>query len=175
VTSQLRQLRSEGADSLVVFSQVGINYVWSGLRSIGWAPSIYTTPAAYFFSSNIGSLASKTVTNCSWPLKQGQSLDSGLTTLFKAVSAKIPTSTSTPIAVYYNDSLGLFKLAVEKTHSLNPDVLRAALQKFQNVSYTSPIWKYTFSATNHDGFPNTGLGICPLTSLGAYDYPVSVP
>jgi branched-chain amino acid transport system substrate-binding protein len=170
VTPQLQQLKSEGATSILLLPSSSINYVFSGLVSMDWNPPIYAGAAADFYTSSIGTLSSPILVNCAWPIVPGQSLPAGLSKLFKAVTAQIPASTSTQISTYYSDDLGLFMLAVEKTHSLNSAVLANAIQNFKNVSYTSPTWTYTFTPTDHDGFPAKGLAMCPLTAYGPYDY-----
>jgi len=172
VTSQLRQLKADGADALAVLSTAGLDHIYDGLRTIGWTPTIFTTAVAYFVGyDSLGSLASTTYANCNVPLAKGATLDDGVQGVLKAVSAKTGVTPSTPTAIIFNDDLGLVKAAIEKDKSINPDKMRAALEGLSDFSYTSPTYKYSFSATSHAGFPDAEVGLCSLKPLGPFDYP----
>ncbi|MBO9522347.1 MAG: ABC transporter substrate-binding protein [Nocardioidaceae bacterium] len=174
VTSQLRQLKSDGADALAVLSTAGLDHVYDGLRTIGWTPQIFTTAVAYFVGyDSLGNLSGSAFANCNVPLAQGASPDAGTEAVLKAVSDKTGVTPSTPTAIIFNDDLGLVKAAIETSKSVDPDKMRAALEGMTDFSYTSPTYTYGFSASDHAGFPDEEVGLCRLKPLGPYDYPYS--
>jgi branched-chain amino acid transport system substrate-binding protein len=176
VTTQLRQLKSQGADGVAVLAATGLGHIYDGLRTIGWTPKIYATEVARFVGYDaLGSLAGNVSTTCNVPLQPGAKPDPGISAVLKAVSDKNGVSPSTPSSVIFNDDLGIVKAAIEKAKTTDPDVLRDTIQQMNGFSYTSPTYTYTFSPTQHNGFPASRIGVCRIKPMGPFDYPYSAP
>ncbi|HLG92308.1 MAG TPA: ABC transporter substrate-binding protein [Acidimicrobiales bacterium] len=176
VTTQLRQLKAAGADGLALFAEGGLGQVYDGLRAIGWSPPIVTTAAAYIVGySSLGSLAATTYSNCSVALQPGQEPDAPSTALLQAVSAKTGVNPNLTAAIIYNDDLLILKYAIEKTRTLDPDAIKSAIEGIKSMSFTSPQYRYTFSVTNHDGWPYSEIHMCKMAPLGKFDFPIIAP
>jgi branched-chain amino acid transport system substrate-binding protein len=176
VTTQLRQLQGEGADGLAILASSGLGHIYDGLRTLGWTPPLYANEVARFVGyEELGSLAGDIVNTCGVPLKMGGKLDPGITSVLEAVSAKDGVTPSTPSAVIFNDDLGILKVAIEKAKTLDPETLSKTIEELKDFSYTSPTYKYTFSSTQHNGFPASSVGMCRLKPMGPFDYPYAAP
>lgn len=172
VTTQLRQLQGEGVDGVAILGSSGLGHIYEGLRTIGWTPPLYANEVARFVGyEEIGSLADKIVNACGVPLPMGQKLDAGMTAVLKAVSDVNGVSPTTPTSVIFNDDLGILKAAIEKAKTLDPEVLRETIEAMKDFSYTSPTYTYSFSASQHNGFPSSSVGMCRLKPMGPFDYP----
>jgi branched-chain amino acid transport system substrate-binding protein len=176
VTTQVRQLQASGADGVALLAEGGLGQVYNAFHQIGWSPPIVTTAAAYLVGySSLGSLAPTTYSNCSISLQSGEQLPSSVTDLMQSVTSKIgvtPTDTAVPI---YNDDLLIVKSAIESTHTLDPNAIKQNIESMQNRSFTWPKYAYTFSATNHDGWPPSEIHMCKMTPLGPFDFPLIAP
>jgi branched-chain amino acid transport system substrate-binding protein len=176
VTTQLRQLKSQGVDGIAVLAATGIGHIYDGLRTLGWTPHIYGTEVARFVGYDaLGSLADDVTITCNVPLKQGSSLDPGIANVLKTVSAKTGVTPTTPSSVIFNDDLGIVKAAIERAKSTDSTALKNTLEHMADVSYTSPEYSYTFSSTQHNGFPGSKVGICRVKPMGPYDYGYAAP
>jgi len=174
VSTQLTQAKSSGAQAIVLLAQGGLGAVYSGLSSMGWLPPILGTATAYFEAyTSLGSLASTTYANCGVAVRKGQSLDPASAKVVKAVIAKTgpqPDYASTIINV--NDDLLVIKYAIEKDHSITPNAFAKTVESIHHKSFTSSNYLYTFSATNHDGWPASQSHMCYLSPLGEDGTPV---
>jgi len=174
VSTQLGQAKASGARAIVLLAQGGLGAVYSGLSSMGWLPPILGTATAYFEAyTSLGSLASTTYANCGVAVKKGQTLDPASAKVVKAVIAKTgpqPDYASTIINV--NDDLLIVKYVIDHNHSTTAKQFASTVESIHHKAFTSPNYVYTFSATNHDGWPASQSHMCFLSPLGEYGTPV---
>ncbi len=172
-TPEVQSVKSKGADGVALIAETGLGSIYSAMHTIGWSPPIVTTAVAYFIGySSLGSLAKTTFSNCAVALKPGQQPDAGSVSLLKAVTAQTGPTPNDTSMVIYNDDFLIFKAAITKYHSTDPTAIAKAIEGMKNVSFTSPDYHYTFTATNHNGWPYSNIHMCKMSPLGPYDYPI---
>jgi branched-chain amino acid transport system substrate-binding protein len=174
VTTQLRQLKDGGADGLVILS-VGavVGHVYEALKALNWSPkTVGTYSLLYSGRTSLGALAANTFFSCGIGVADGATPDAGLDTLVQKSNTafgKLPTNAG---GIWSIDSIKILKAAVEKHHSIDPDAIKSAIESFKGVSYTSPNFTYTFSATEHAGWPRSEVKMCRLDKVGPDGIPV---
>lgn len=172
-TTQVREVKASGADGVALLASQGLGQIYDAMHSVGWSPPIVTTAVAYFVGySSLGSLAHTTYSNCAVALKKGQQPDAGSVALLKAVTAKTGPTPNDTSMIIYNDDFLIFKAAIKKYHSTDPHAIAKAIANMKNVHFTSPEYHYTFSSTNHDGWPYNNIHMCVLKPTGPYDFPI---
>jgi len=176
VNTQMSELKAAGADGIALLAEGGLGTVYQSLRSIGWSPLIVTTAAAYVVGySALGSLASTTFSNCGVALAKGQSLSPSLTSVMQAVTAKTGVQPNDTSAIYDNDGLLILKYAIEKADSLSGPAIAKAIEGIHDMSFTSPLFSYSFSASDHAGWPASQVHVCYMAPLGPYGIPYIAP
>lgn len=172
VSTQVRQLKSSGVQAVVLFAASGMGHVYDAMRTLGWAPPIVTTAASFFDGySEMGALGKSAYANCAVALDKGAQPDSGMKQVLDAVTAKTGVNPSVGQVVLTNDDLLILKAAIEKTNSLNPEKIKAAIEGFRGKSFTTPTIEYSFSESNHAGWPRSQIRMCGMQPLGPYDLP----
>ncbi len=172
VSTQVRQVQSSGAGAVVLLAAAGMGHVYDAMRTIGWTPPIITTAASFFSGySSLGNLGATSYSNCAIALPKGEQPDAGTTAVLEPTTAKTGVNPSVGQLVLTNDDLLIFKTAIEQTHSLDPAKIKSAIEGFKNRSFTSPAFRYTFSATHHGGWPESEIHICNMAPLGPFDLP----
>lgn len=172
VNTQMTQLKSAGVNGIALLAEAGLGTVYDSLRSIGWTPPIVTTAAAYVVGySALGPLATTTFSNCGVALRHGQALNSSLTSVMKAVTAKTGVQPNDTSAIYDNDGLLILKYAIQKAKSLSGPAIAQAIESIHDQSFTSPLFAYSFSASNHGGWPAAQVHVCDMAPLGPYGIP----
>lgn len=177
VTTQMRKLHDAGADGLVVFaSGAVVGHVYEALRSIGWTPPIVGTYSLlYSGTSSLGSLATTTFFSCGVGVAEGQQPDPQLLQLVQLQNqriAKLPTNAG---GLWSYDSIQILKAAIEKARSLDADAIKAAIESMKGVWFTSPAFTYTFSPTQHDGWPASHIHMCRLDKFTPDLIPIYAP
>ncbi len=174
VSTEVARLQATGAKTLVLIAQVGVATVYAALNSAGWSPTIMGTAVNYFEGySSLGQFATKSYANCQVGLAPGTNLDPQLGSIVKLVEAKTGSQlgyASTILNV--NDGLLILKYAIDKTHSLNGPKIAAAVETIRNQGFTSPQYPYTFTVSDHAGWPASGIHVCQLSPVGQYGTPI---
>lgn len=177
VTTEMRQLRDSGANGLVVLA-VGavVGHVYEALQAIGWTPPILGTYSLlYSGTTSLGSLARTTFFACGVGVAAGQQPDPGFAALVQLQNRRIARLPTNAGGVWSNDSLHLLKAAIEQYRSLDPDAIKRAIESMHDVHFTSPQFTYSFSATEHDGWPPTHVHRCRLDTFTSDLIPIFTP
>lgn len=174
VTTQLRALKDGGADGLVILS-VGavVGHVYEALKALNWSPkTVGTYSLLYSGRTSLGALAANTFFSCGIGVEDGGTPDAGLDALVKKSNQAFGNLPTNAGGIWSVDSIRILKAAVEKYHSLDPDAIKSAIESFRGVSYTSPNFTYSFSATEHAGWPRSEVRMCRLDKVGPDGIPV---
>lgn len=177
VKTQISKLKDSGADGLIILS-VGavVGHVYEAMQAIGWSPpTVGTYSLLYSGATSLGPLAKTTFFSCGVGVEQGAAPDPGLLKLvteFNTKIAKLPTNAGT---LWSADALQIMKAAIEKNHSVDPDAIKSAIEGFSGVSYTSPKFSYSFSPTEHAGWPQSQMHMCRLDGFDPNKIPIFAP
>jgi branched-chain amino acid transport system substrate-binding protein len=172
VGAQLAQLRTAGAEGLVVSAQSGLATVYTGLRQLRWSPTILATSAADSVGyAALGPLAPNAFAACSVALRPGAQPSTALADVVQSAEAHIGSTPLAASALLYNDSLQIVKKAIAQAGSTNDPDLRSQIERLTAVS-TTPPYTYTFTATHHGGWSSSNVHMCGLSGFGPYDLPV---
>ncbi len=172
VTTQVRKVKSSGAQVLVLLAASGMGHVYDAMRTIGWKPPIITTAAAFFDGfTSLGDLGKTAYSNSAVALKTGSKPDAGMTKVLTAITAKTGVNPSVGQVVLANDDIQILKTAIEQTNTLDADKIKAAIEGFANKSFTTPSISYTWTSTNHGGWPVSQMRMCNMQPLGPFDLP----
>jgi branched-chain amino acid transport system substrate-binding protein len=172
VTTQVRKLQSSGAQAMVLLAAAGMGHVYDAMRTIGWKPPIITTAAAFFDGfTSLGDLGRTAYSNCAVALQPGAKPDAGMTKVLDTITAKTGVNPSVAQVVLTGDDFQILKTAIEQTHTLDPDKIKAAIEGFTNKSFTTPSISYTWTSSNHGGWPVAEMRMCNMEPLGQFDLP----
>jgi branched-chain amino acid transport system substrate-binding protein len=174
VKTQIGKLKSSGADGLVILS-VGavVGHVYEAMQALGWSPpTVGTYSLLYSGVTSIGPLAKSTYFSCGVGVDQGTAPDPGLLSLVTEFNTKVRKLPTNAGSVWSKDALMIFKAAIEKNHSLDPGAIKSAIEGFSGVSFTSPKFAYSFSPTEHAGWPQAQMHMCRLDGFDPNDIPI---
>jgi hypothetical protein len=93
--------------------------------------------------------------------------------LMAPITGTTPGAVTGGVSTY--DNLLIVKAAIEKYKSVDAEAMRAALDAMHNVSFTSPAWSYSFSATTHTGWPDTQNHMCRVDKFGPDGFLILAP
>jgi ABC-type branched-subunit amino acid transport system substrate-binding protein len=174
LTTQLTQAKQAGIKTLFPTGFTGITAMVSGIKQIGWSPTVVGWGGLNDFGVTAAQLPPGSVDGCDISYTSAQDTSTLLTTentaLLNASKAKIGLNPQTPgvLTGYFN--LLAIKWAVEKANSLDGTKLAAALSAGSsiptNVAGLNLNWTATPSV--HNGFPSSSLKECDLKQ-GPYD------
>lgn len=178
MTTQLQALKSAGAEAVALPGETGLGQVYTSLQGMGWSPYLFTEFAGYFVGyTSLGSLAQKTFSTCQIHIPQGTAIPKQLTQITSYVTRKTGV-TQIGLAsalLNENDSLLIFKYAIQQAKSTTGTKIRDQIEKIRNRGFTVPQWKYTFTSLNHAGWPDSSSYICLMKPLGKYQTPYTAP
>lgn len=178
MTTQLEALKAAGAQGVVLPGETGLGQVYTSLHGMGWSPYLFTEFAGYFVGyTSLGSLASKTFSTCQTYIPRGSPIPAPLlkVTEYVAKASGVKQIGLASAVLNENDSLLIFKYAIEHAKSTTGTKIRSAIETIRNLGFTVPNWTYTFTASNHDGWPNKSSYMCTMKPLGAYTTPYTAP
>ena len=167
VTTQIQQLRASGANGIALLSEAGLGEVYTALQQIGWSPIILTSQLGLIEGfSSLGSLAPTSYASCTVGIKAGQTPPASVVNIINIVNTSVNSLSASVGSPIENDTLLIFKKAITAAHSLNGTAVRNAIEHIKNESFTDPQIKYTFTAADHNGWPNSGIYMCKMTGFG---------
>jgi branched-chain amino acid transport system substrate-binding protein len=172
LTTPLTQAKLAGIQTLFPTGFTGIPAMVSGIKQIGWSPHVVGWGGLWDFGVTASELPPGAVDGCDYSYTPGQPtstlLTPTVTALLNAAKAKFGVNPSTSgVVLDYNGLLAL-KQAIIAANSLDGTKIAAAIENIKNLSGILPGFSFTFSSTDHTGYPASGLKECVLKP-GPYD------
>jgi branched-chain amino acid transport system substrate-binding protein len=165
VSAAIAQLKASNPDLLIVLNGFGYGPIWSAMQAVGWSPEILASPGAWYDGfTAMAPLVSKAVSpfyGCAdsptqtWPAGVA-SLMSQYAAITKDASINYLDFVQTGIV-----PLEMFKYAIEKYHSVDPNAIKSALESTNGMSFEG--LTYNFTSTNHYGLTGQyGAAVCNM-------------
>jgi ABC-type branched-subunit amino acid transport system substrate-binding protein len=167
LTPQLTEVKQAGAKVLIIAGYTGILRLVSGLNQMGWAPPLLAWSQLRFYGLLADKLPAGSVEGC-WPrFGQGEAQSKLLTPAVMALlqdyaDRQHGITPATPGVLMYYTALLMAKHAIEKANSIDGLKMAEVLNKTTNLPTLIPGYTVSFSPTNHAGFPDSYLAMCPL-------------
>ena len=172
LTTQLTQAKEAGIKTLFPTGFTGIPAMVSGIKQIGWSPTIIGWGGLYDYDVTASQVPPGTVDGCYQSYAPGQPTSTLLTpenvALLKAAQAKIGLNPATSGIIMAYNFLLVIKQAIETANSLDGTKLAAAIEQIKNLQLDIPGVQDSFSAADHTGWPDGALKECTLKQ-GPYD------
>jgi ABC-type branched-subunit amino acid transport system substrate-binding protein len=179
VTTPIAQLKAANPDLLFINVGYGYGPIWDAMHSASWSPRIMDGSWYEAFSS-MGALADNAVVayeDCVQP--NHAPFPSDLVNLMNGYAQLFGSTSVNYLTFVQSDSNApeLFKLAVEKNHSISPDAIKNA---FETMGPTTIFGTYQYSYTPTDHWAVTGAygpAVCKMTpfSDGNFRIPFIAP
>lgn len=181
VSAQIAQLKALKPDLVLVELSYGFGTVWQAMNAAGWTSKILMPPSAFYDGYNaIGNLANNTFSfysyclanaNAKFPPLMNKAMDS-----YMAATGGFLVNYAQPVA---GDSgpLELFKTAIEKINSVDPNGIKTTLETMGKVGYFTNAIQFQYTPRNHYGVTGPGAAtVCRATPLvGKYKSPLIAP
>jgi hypothetical protein len=158
LSTQMAQLKSAGADAVIIGGGGGFTQAFTAMNGMNWYPHVFSFASILEFPGFAGltgtTLAKTSYVNCSgFCLQPGQKVPQNYASLTSVVEAQTGPLQNPGVSVIFgNDDLEIFAYAVEHTKTLNGPAIKAFLDKnVRNTSFTMPQFRYTYTSTNHNG------------------------
>jgi ABC-type branched-subunit amino acid transport system substrate-binding protein len=163
-TTAVAQLKASNPDVLINVLSYGYAPLWQAMQTAGWSPNILSHPSAWYDGFNgMGSLVNKAVSfynACADSPSQTWPPDvAGAMTGYSKATGGLSINYLTYVI---SDSvpLELFKYAIEKYHSLDPNAIKQALEGVNQQFFGA---QFTISPTNHFGLTGQyGAAVCNM-------------
>ena len=172
LTTQLTEAKEAGIKTLFPTGFTGIPAMVSGIKQIGWSPTIIGWGGLYDYDVTASQVPPGTVDGCYQSYAPGQPTSTLLTpenvALLKAAQAKIGLNPATSGIIMAYNFLLVIKQAIETANSLDGTKLAAAIEQIKNLQLDIPGVQDSFSAADHTGWPDGALKECTLKQ-GPYD------
>jgi ABC-type branched-subunit amino acid transport system substrate-binding protein len=172
LTTQLTEAKEAGIKTLFPTGFTGIPAMVSGIKQIGWSPTVIGWGGLYLYDVTASQLPPGAVDGCYQSYAPGQPTSTLLTpenvALLKAAQAKIGLNPETSGIIMAYNFLLVLKQAIETANSLNGTKLAAAVEQIKNLQLDIPGVQDSFSASDHTGWPDGALKECTLKQ-GPYD------
>jgi branched-chain amino acid transport system substrate-binding protein len=172
MTPQLTQAKMAGIKTLLLAGFTGIPALVSGLKQTSWSPHLVSFGTLWTQGVTAAQVPPGTVDGCDVYYPAGKPTADFLTPqvkgLLNAGKASIGTSPLlSGLLLSYSGLLAL-KKAIVAANSLDGTKVAAAIENIKNMPGIMPGFTWTWSATNHNGYPASKLAQCPLKP-GPYD------
>jgi ABC-type branched-subunit amino acid transport system substrate-binding protein len=180
VSTAIAQLKASNPDVFINQASYGFAPIWQAMQIAQWSPQILSTAGAWYDGFNgMGPLVNKAVSYYSacadsasqtWPpdVASLMSQYNKATGGFSIGYFTYITSDSVP--------LELFKVAIEKYHSTDPDAIKKAMETINQSFFGA---QFSYSPTNHFGLTGQyGAAVCnmgPPYAGGDAKVPVKTP
>src|SRR5579859_5122880 len=179
-STAIAQLKASNPDVLINLASYGFAPIWQAMQVAQWSPVILSTAGAWYDGfTGMGPLVNKAVSfyqacadsaSQTWPpdVASLMSQYNKATGGFSIGYFTYVTSDSVP--------LELFKVAIEKYHSTDPDAIKKALESINQSFFGA---QFSYSPTNHFGLTGQyGAAVCnmgPPYAGGDAKVPVKAP
>jgi branched-chain amino acid transport system substrate-binding protein len=180
LTTPLTQAKEAGIKTLFPTGFTGIPEMVSGIKQIGWSPTIVGWGGLNDFGVTAAQVPAGTVDGCDFSYTQGQPTSTLLTpenvALLKAYEAKIGLNPATSGILGGYMYLLAIKHAIITANSMDGTKLAAALNATSNLPTNIAGLNLNWTATPavHNGYPSTELKECVLKP-GPYDILYAAP
>src|ERR1700683_719515 len=172
LTTQLTEAKEAGIKTLFPTGFTGVPAMVSGLKQIGWSPTIVGWGGLNDFDVTAPQVPPGTVDGCTIYYQPGQPQSALLTpentALLNSFKAAIGVNPALSLALLSYPALLVIKHAIITANSLDGQKLAAALEATTGLATNLPDVTESFSPTNHDGLSSSGLTECTLKQ-GPYD------
>jgi ABC-type branched-subunit amino acid transport system substrate-binding protein len=163
-STAVAQLKGSNPDLLINLLSYGYAPLWQAIQTAGWSPNIMSTAGAWYDGfTGMGPLANKAVSfynACADSASQTWPPDvAGLMTGYNKGTAGLSINYLTYVI---SDSipLELFKYAIEKYHSLDPNAIKQALEGVNQQFFGA---QFTITPTQHFGLTGQyGAAVCNM-------------
>jgi ABC-type branched-subunit amino acid transport system substrate-binding protein len=173
-STQISELKGSGAQAIFVNAVGAQAAIFKALQTEGWTSPVLTYLGAVTSAyKSLGSLASQTEFTCGLGIPSGYQPNDEMTKIAAIAKANTPGDPFYGTnAGLTNENILLLAYAIEKYHSASYSAIKNAIDSAQSVSLTSPVWKYSFSSTQHEGFPQAQEHLCLASTPPVDGYPV---
>jgi ABC-type branched-subunit amino acid transport system substrate-binding protein len=166
VSTAIAQLKGGNPDLLYVNLGFAYGPVWQAIKAAGWSPKILTSAGAWYDGYDaMGDLATNAVAAYYTCAKEGHPPFTAQLTDLMAAYTTVFGTTSTNYLTYVssdNSPLELFKTAIEKNHSIDPDAIKDALETMGPQTYFG-VLQYNYTKDNHFGITGDyGAAVCKM-------------
>jgi ABC-type branched-subunit amino acid transport system substrate-binding protein len=161
----ITQLKSSGAQLLVVTAGESYGPIWESVLASGWSPTILSSAGAWYSGfTSMGALTSKA---SAYYYQCANSATQTFTSVQNSLMAQFANATDNLVVNYLTflatDSvpLEIANYAITKYHSVSPQAMQAAILGIHNQEFLG--LKYSFSPTNHFGLTGEyGPAVCHM-------------
>jgi ABC-type branched-subunit amino acid transport system substrate-binding protein len=179
VSTQIAQLKNSNPDLLYVNLGYAFGPVWQALKTANWSPKILTSAGAWYDGFDaMGDLATNSVAYYVTCVKSDHPpFSKELTTLMDGYAGVFGASSVNYLTFVSNDSapLELFAAAAEKTHSLDPDAIKSAIESAGTQPLYGGALPYNYTSTNHFGITgDAGAAVCKMASFSDPTYRIPI-
>jgi ABC-type branched-subunit amino acid transport system substrate-binding protein len=175
VSTQIAQLKGTNPDLLYVNLAYAFGPVWQAIKTANWSPKILTSAAAWYDGYDaMGDLATNGVAYYVTCVKSDHPpFTKELSDLMDGYASVFGSSSVNYLTFVSNDSapLELFAAAAEKTHSIDPDAIKSAIESAGAQPLYGGTLTYNYTATNHFGITgDAGAAVCKMASFSDPKY-----
>jgi ABC-type branched-subunit amino acid transport system substrate-binding protein len=167
VTTAVAQLKAANADMLEITVGYGYGPIWAAMQSAGWSPRMMTSPGSWYDGfSSMGALADNATAayeDCVLP--NHAPFPSDVVNLMNGYASVFGTTSVNYLTFVQSDSNApeLFKLAVEKNHSISPDAIKNAMENLGQTTIFGT-FEYNITPTNHwNVIGQYGPAVCKMS------------
>lgn len=174
LSTPVQQIRASGAEVLVPAGATGIPALVSAVKQSGWQPHMISWGAFITYATKAADLPRGTLDGCQVSLPADEApggtggLPEGTIALLEEAEQQLGKESfgvHQSTALY--SQLLVFKAAIEKAGSTEPDRVLAALKTLENVETPFPDVKLTFAGGENTGFPDGVFSFCRV-DLGPF-------
>jgi ABC-type branched-subunit amino acid transport system substrate-binding protein len=175
LTPQMTQLKDSGVKVVIENGFSSPNNVFNAMSQIGWKPLVMGVGVIVASTASTSFLGSDALFPCSYYLTSAGEKPSALSQeLMSKVLPMLPPIQVSGILSWY-DILQTFKIGIQKANSTDYKAVTAAIES--GVAVPS-IWTgitYRYSPSNHEGYANGTMKVCPAAPLGADGVGIAAP
>jgi branched-chain amino acid transport system substrate-binding protein len=166
LTTPILELKNAGTKVLVVSGFTALTQVYAALNQVNWSPVVVGISVSEVPVASMGAAASKSYYLCNYYYNGTAGQPAGASAaVIKKMEPQFGASTTSSGALGWYDILLTLKAGIERANSLN----YAAVVKGIESGPIASVWpgiNYTYTATDHEGWPNGALKLCKASPLG---------
>lgn len=166
LTTPILELKNAGTKVLVVSGFTALTQVYAALNQVGWHPVVVGISVSQVPVASMGAAAAQSYYLCNYYYTGTSGQPAGAAAeVIKKMEPQFGASTTSSGALGWYDILLTLKAGIVRAKSLD----YAAVVKGIESGPIASVWPgitYTYTATNHEGWPNGLLRLCKVSPLG---------